>query len=54
MADIGSHAYHLAGFVTGLAATELAAELSHFVLGRAVDDDAQVRLRYANGARGQL
>ena len=54
VADIGSHAYHLAGFVTGLAATELAAELSHFVPGRAVDDDAQVRLRYANGARGQL
>ena len=54
VADIGSHAYHLAGFVTGLAATELSAELSRFVPGRAVDDDAQVRLRYANGARGQL
>ena len=35
VADIGSHAYHLAGFVTGLAATELSAELSRFVPGRA-------------------
>ena len=35
-------------------ATELSAELTHFVPGRAVDDDAQVRLRYANGARGML
>jgi predicted dehydrogenase len=52
--DIGTHAYHLAGFVTGLQATELSAELTHFVPGRAVDDDAQVRLRYANGARGLL
>jgi predicted dehydrogenase len=52
--DIGTHAYHLAGFVTGMQATELSAELTHFVPGRAVDDDAQVRLRYANGARGLL
>ena len=52
--DIGTHAYHLACFVTGLKASQLAAELSTFVPGRRVDDNAQVSLRFANGARGQL
>ena len=52
--DIGTHAYQLADYVTGLAATELCAELSTFVKGRRLDDDAQVLLRYANGARGML
>lgn len=52
--DIGSHALHLACHVTGEAPTHLAAELSSFVPGRRVDDDAQVMLRYASGARGTL
>jgi predicted dehydrogenase len=52
--DIGTHAYQLAHFVTGLEATELLAELSTFVPGRRLDDNAQVLLRYANGARGTL
>ena len=52
--DIGTHAYQLAHFVTGLDATELLAELSTFVAGRRLDDNAQVLLRYANGARGTL
>jgi predicted dehydrogenase len=52
--DIGSHAHHLAAYVTGLQLTELCAELSSFVEGRALDDNAQVMLRYANGARGLL
>ncbi len=52
--DIGTHAYQLAHFVTGLDATELLAELSTFVAGRRLDDNAQVLLRYANGARGAL
>jgi predicted dehydrogenase len=52
--DIGTHAYHLADYVTGVAATELCAELSTFVPGRQLDDNAQVMLRYANGARGML
>ncbi len=52
--DIGTHAYQLAHFVTGLTATELLAELSTFVAGRRLDDNAQVLLRYANGARGAL
>jgi len=54
IADIGTHAFHLAGFVTGLEVAEVSAELMRFVPGRRVDDDAQVRLRFANGARGML
>jgi predicted dehydrogenase len=52
--DIGTHAYQLAHFVTGLDATELLAELTSFVPGRRLDDNAQVLLRYAGGARGTL
>jgi predicted dehydrogenase len=52
--DIGTHAYQLVQFVTALAATELLAELSTFVAGRRLDDNAQVLLRFANGARGAL
>lgn len=52
--DIGTHAFNLAGFVTGLEPTELCAELSTFVTGRRLDDNAQILLRYANGARGCL
>lgn len=52
--DIGSHAWQLADYVTGQPLLELCAELSSFVPGRAVDDNAQVLLRYANGARGAI
>jgi predicted dehydrogenase len=52
--DIGSHAFHLARFVTGLELEALAAELSTFVPGRALDDDARMLLRYQGGARGSL
>jgi predicted dehydrogenase len=52
--DIGTHAYQLAGYVAGVAATELCAELSTFVEGRRLDDNVQVMLRFANGARGAL
>jgi len=52
--DIGTHAYHLAGFITGLKARELCAELTTFVAGRRLDDNAQILLRYENGARGML
>lgn len=52
--DIGSHAWQLADTIVGQPVTALAAELSSFVPGRAVDDNAQVLLRYANGARGML
>lgn len=52
--DIGTHAYHLAGFVTGLKAEAVAADLATFVEGRALDDNAHVMIRYEGGARGLL
>lgn len=52
--DIGTHAYHLAGFVTGLKLESLSADLATFVAGRALDDNAHVMLRYEGGARGLL
>ncbi|SLN32642.1 Gfo/Idh/MocA family protein [Ruegeria meonggei] len=52
--DIGTHAYNLACFVTGLQAESLAADLQAFVPGRQVDDNAHVLLRFDGGARGML
>jgi len=52
--DIGTHAHHLARFVTGLEVTELSAELSTVVPGRKSDDNAHVKLRFTNGARGLM
>ncbi|MEL7184356.1 MAG: Gfo/Idh/MocA family oxidoreductase, partial [Pseudomonadota bacterium] len=52
--DIGTHAYNLAGFVTGLRAESLAADLHTFVEGRRLDDNVHVMLRYDGGARGML
>jgi predicted dehydrogenase len=52
--DIGTHAYNLACFVTGLSATELAADLGRFVPGRQLDDNVHILLRLDNGARGML
>lgn len=52
--DIGTHAYNLACFVSGLTPEALAADLSIFVPGRALDDNAHVLLRFAGGARGML
>ncbi len=54
LGDIGTHAYHLAGYVSGLKLQELAAELSTFVPDRVLDDHVQVMLRYEGGARGML
>ena len=52
--DIGTHAFNLAGFVTGLRCEALAADLQAFVQGRQVDDNGHVLLRYEGGARGML
>ncbi len=52
--DIGSHAEHLARYVTGLKMEEICADLTRFVPGRALDDDASVLIRYTSGARGML
>jgi predicted dehydrogenase len=52
--DIGTHAFHLAEFISGLRVSQLAADLSTHVAGRKLDDNAQMLLRFANGARGAL
>lgn len=52
--DIGTHAYHLALFVSGLGVESLCADLHTFVEGRELDDHVQVMLRFDNGARGML
>lgn len=52
--DIGTHAAHLASFISGLELEAVCAQLSTFVEGRALDDDCQLLLRYRGGARGML
>lgn len=52
--DIGTHAIHLAEFVTGLRCQRLTAQLTTFVPGRRLDDDVNMLLRFTNGARGSL
>ena len=52
--DIGTHAFNLLQFVTGDTVTALAADLNSFVDGRQGDDDAQIMLRLASGARGSI
>lgn len=52
--DIGTHAYNLGSFISGLEAEALAADVHTFVDGRRLDDNAHVMLRFAGGARGLL
>jgi predicted dehydrogenase len=52
--DIGTHAFNLLSFVTGLRAEALAADLQSFGAGRQVDDNAHIMLRFAGGARGMV
>jgi predicted dehydrogenase len=52
--DIGTHAENLAEYVSGLKIRELAADLTTFVEGRALDDDGNVLLRFEGGAKGVL
>jgi predicted dehydrogenase len=52
--DIGTHAFNLAEFVTGLQVESLCADLSTFVEGRKLEDDANILLRFDNGAKGIL
>jgi predicted dehydrogenase len=54
LGDIGTHAYNLACFVTGLTCEKLAADVSTFVPGRRLDDNAHMLLRFAGGAKGSL
>jgi predicted dehydrogenase len=52
--DLGTHAHHLMRFITGLEVQELSAEMSTIVPERRVFDNAHVKLRLSNGARGTL
>src|SRR5690606_41327644 len=52
--DIGTHAAHLAEYISGLKIQELCADLSTLVEGRVLDDDGSVLLRFDNGAKGVL
>lgn len=52
--DIGTHAFHIASFVTGLSCDAVSADLTTFVEGRKLDDNVHVMLRYRGGAKGML
>jgi predicted dehydrogenase len=54
LGDIGTHAYNLACFVTGLRCEQVAADVSTFVPGRRLDDNVQILLRFSDGAKGSL
>ncbi|MFE3871673.1 Gfo/Idh/MocA family protein [Flavobacterium sp. ZS1P70] len=54
MGDIGTHAAHLAEYITGAKITDVCAELNTLVEGRAMDDDGAVMLKFDNGAKGVL
>ena len=54
LGDIGSHAEHLARYVTGLRIAELCADLTTFVEGRKLEDDGNILIRFEGGAKGVL
>jgi len=54
MGDIGTHAHHLAEYISGLKVTEICADLKVFVPTRLLDDDGSAFLRFNNGAQGVL
>lgn len=54
MGDIGTHAFHLAEYVSGLQVTKICADLNTVVKGRKLDDDGNVLLQFNNGANGVL
>lgn len=54
MGDIGTHAAHLAEYITGLKISKICADLSILVEGRMLDDDGNVLLKMENGASGVL
>jgi len=54
LGDIGTHAYHLAYFVSGLEPASISADLTTFVEGRRLDDNVQAMIRYDGGAKASL
>ncbi|WP_245980464.1 Gfo/Idh/MocA family protein [Flavobacterium aquicola] len=54
MGDIGTHAAHLAEYISGLKITQLCADINTVVDNRRLDDDGNVLLKFNNGANGIL
>ena len=54
MGDVGTHALHLATFITGQQVHHVAADFQNFVKGRVLEDNAHVLLRFEEGASGYL
>lgn len=54
MGDIGTHAAHLAEYISGLKITQLCADINIVVADRRLDDDGNVLLKFDNGANGIL
>lgn len=54
MGDIGTHAAHLAEYISGLKITKMCADLQTFVAGRKLEDDGNILLGFENGATGVL
>ena len=52
--DIGTHAFHLSEFVTGLQVKDLLADLDSMVSGRELDDNANILMKYTNDVKGML
>jgi predicted dehydrogenase len=52
--DIGTHAFNLAEYITGLQVSQICADINIVVKGRKLDDDGVVILKYNNGASGVL
>src|SRR5208283_4948268 len=52
MGDIGIHAENLGRYITGLEVEEVCADISHFIPGNQLDDDANILVRYQGGAKG--
>ena len=54
MGDLGTHAEHLARYVTGLEIERLCADLGRFIPSNRLEDDGAVLIRYRGGAHGVL
>ena len=54
MGDIGTHAFNLAEYVSGLKVTSVCADINKIVAGRILDDDGNILLKFDNGASGVL
>lgn len=54
MGDIGTHAFNLAEYITGLRLTKICADINIVVKGRKLDDDGALLLKFNNGASGVL